>query len=171
MYRVGIASRFQPPICIKPESRLHQGRGRQDLWLAGRRGIGGVAFDKREPVRRLDETCIADVPEACDNGTSVAASGTLGLQISNANSVGCLGGPFVSGGISAGVGVVVAADDFAGYCQSEGVIGGITTGAGFGGDLSPIVLPVEVHAEATDTTTGVWFNLKDLFNFGRQFFQ
>jgi len=49
-------------------------------------------------------------------------------------------------------------------------LSGITTGAGFGGDLSPIVLPVEVHAEATDTTTGVWFNLKDLFNFGRQFF-
>jgi RHS repeat-associated protein len=104
-------------------------------------------------------------------GTSVAASGTVGLQVSNANSVGCLGGPFVSGGISAGEGIVVGADDFAGYCKSEGIIGGITTGAGLGVDISPIALPVEVHAEATDTTTGVWFNVKDLFNFGRQFFQ
>jgi hypothetical protein len=55
--------------------------------------------------------------------------------------------------------------------QSEGIIGGITTGAGLGVDVSPIVLPVEVHAEATETTTGAWFNVRDLFNFGRQFFQ
>ena len=104
-------------------------------------------------------------------GTSVAASATVGLQVSNANSVGCLGGPFISGGISAGEGIVVGADDFAGYCKSEGIIGGITAGAGGGVDLSPIALPVEVHAEATDTTTGVWFNLGNLFNPDRWFFQ
>jgi hypothetical protein len=66
---------------------------------------------------------------------------------------------------------VVGADDFAGYCKSEGIIGGITAGTGGGLELAPYLLPVEIHAEATDTETGMWFNVKDLVDFGRHWFQ
>jgi hypothetical protein len=67
---------------------------------------------------------------------------------------------------------VVGADDFAGYCKCEGIIGGVTAGAGLRANVPlPVPLPVEVHAEATDTDTGVWFNVKDLVDFGRQVLQ
>ena len=90
---------------------------------------------------------------------SLAVSATGNLQVSNRNRIADIGGPFAQAGASAGEGVVGGSDWF---WNDDRSVQGVSGSAGFGLRATGFA-PVEIHVATTNTKTGVFFNVLDLF--------